>query len=278
MWPYYSGYGSGFNPIGGGGTPIGLPFPQGGDGGGGGFLGGIGDFVEDIGDIIGGVGDIIDVIRGGGSGGSGSPLPNPFEDMVGQIGGGDSANLGGALGNQSAEEQAFLEFLKAVGVAASVIAWLWQNPPISWPKIAMDMFAAWWNQGQPSGPDNVITPLVPTEWKTASGGSQLPVQTGSGMLPANYGGILPAIMPAVATTVYKAPRGYVTVRVPNGSGQYVKAFMQKKAAVALGLYKNRAKAPITGTQYRAIKKAKAWESKLARMMSDSCNYKVTKKR
>lgn len=288
MFPYDPWFGGGYDYGigigGGGGTPIGLPFPTGGQQpypGGGGLFGGIADFVEDIGDIVGGVGDIVDVIRGGsGGGGGGTPSPNPFTGLTGDVGGGDSANLATGLGNQSAAEMSFLEFLKAVGVGLSIINWLWENPPISWPKIALDMFAAWFNEGQPSTPDAVIAPLVPVDWKTAGTpiGPMLPT-TGGGMnLPSQYGGILPAVMPAVATTVYKAPKGYVTVRIPNGNGQQVKVFMQKKAATALGLYKNRVKAPISGKEYRYIKKAKAWEAKLARMMGDSCNYKITKKR
>ena len=297
MWPYTPWFGGG--PIGiGGGTPYSFdPFNAGNPGagvpignGGGGWLGGVGDAIEDLADIVGDVSDIIDIFGGGSGGGSGtgtgSPFPpsgstgpTPFSGLVGNIGGGDSAVLVANIGNQSADEAAFLEFLRAIGVAASIIGWLWENPPITWPKIAADMFAAWFNQGRPSQPESVITPLVPVEWKSGGSttGSPLPVPA-PGIPSFGQQGVAPMAMQAYATQVYKAPKGYVTVRVPDGAGGFTKMFVLKKVAVAMGLYKNRKKAPITGKEYAYIKKAKAWETKLARMLGDSCNFKVTKKR
>lgn len=288
-------YGYGFPMLGGptyfdpgfGGVPIGGGYPP---AGGGGWLGGIGDFVGDIRDIVGDVSEVIGIIRGDdvgagtGTGGFGAgtslPVPsggaNPFTNLIGNVGGGNSEVLVNSLPNQSAAETSFIDFLRAIGVAASIINWLWENPPYTWPKIAADMFAAWFNAGQPSGPDGTITPLVPPEWKTGTSPS-LPT-TGTNFPTTHVGGLLPVAMPAVATQVYKAPKGYVTANVPQGNGTSTKMFVQKRVATALGLYKARAKAPITGTEWRAVKKAKRYEQKLAKMLGDSCNFKVTKKR
>lgn len=290
MNPYYANFPimlgtpspGGFNPFGGGGFQPGLP-----PGLGGSLFGGISDFVGDIRDIVGDVGDIIGIIRGddpsAGTGGGGFPGTgtsggsNPFTSLIGSVGGGDSSVLAGSMPNQSSHEASFLEFLQAVGVAANIISWLWDNPPISWPKIAMDAFAAWFNNGQPSSPDGAVAPLIPIDWKTGGSSTTLPAPTVQ-FPSAGFGGIMPIAMPAVARQVYKAPRGFVTVNVPNGDGTATKMFVQKRVATAMGLYKTRAKAPITGKEWKAVKKAKAYETKLARMLGDSCNFKVTKKR
>ena len=85
----------------------------------------------------------------------------------------------------------------------------------------------------------------------------------------------PPIIPAIPVTRVKQVKGYVTVTNPM-TGE--KALMLKALAKAAGLYKPRAKPPISAKDWKAAKAGQRIERKLATMMKGSCNYTVRKKR
>lgn len=284
-----------WNPFGGnwgGGTQ--LPTFGGSSGG---MFGGIGDVVEDIRDIFEDVDDIVDFIRG--DNGTPAPvgLPAPGSWQPGGFPGSTGVNSSlqnlnastgastgainvvvGNLPNQSDEESLFISFLQAIGVTSTIISWLWGSTPINWPQIAKDLFVYYMaNQGN----TGAVQAQVPADWfgpgGTTGSGSFPTLPTGPIGVPEQVGGFAAMAMDATPSQVYKAPPGYVTVNVPIAGGQTRKMFVLKKIATAMGLYKSRSKAPITATQYKAVKAAKRWETKLAKMMNESCQYKAVKK-
>lgn len=81
---------------------------------------------------------------------------------------------------------------------------------------------------------------------------------------------IPVTMQPQATTVMKAPPGYVVV---NCNGQ--KVAMLKPVARALGLWKPRKKPPISASQYSCIRKANSAITKIDNLkkMTDSMKMK-----
>ncbi len=179
--------------------------------------------------------------------------------------------------------QSFLSFLQDLGVYGTILAQMVSGSILQWPTLIQDAMLYWASKNRPGAytedgkfigdsflvdyrdPNpSPIGPPIPTP------GGGLPVVGGG-----TYGPFGTPVIQATPTQVYKARKGYVIVRDPETGARYE---MIKELAYKLGLAKRRKKAPITATQYAAIKAAKRWESKLSRMLTDSCNYKVTKKR
>ena len=254
-----------------------IPLPDGSGGGAGGGSGGWWDTAEGILDDIG----FWDWLGGalgfsGGSVGSPSSLANALTTVDKQK---------GLLILQKSPDliTSFLSFLEGVGVYGSFIAQLVSSSILEWPSIIQDIILYWTSKNAPSAlteEGQAIGLQVPPEYKDPAGGGgsmigpPLPSPIGGSPITVT-GGLLPPVMDAVPTMVYKAPKGYVTVTNPADGKKY---FVIKEYAYKMGLAKRRAKAPISAKEYRYIKKAKTWENKLARMLGDSCNFKVTKKR
>lgn len=68
------------------------------------------------------------------------------------------------------------------------------------------------------------------------------------------------IRAAKRTSVYRAPRGYVVVEFPQGSGQ--KVAMKKEIARSMSLWKAQPKPLATSSEVRAMQKAKAVEKRI----------------
>lgn len=173
-------------------------------------------------------------------------------------------SLEGAVGR-------FVEWMKGFGLVASIASRLQSGNILEWPMIIQDLIILFYHN-QPKA--NELAPTLVTEAnKTA------PAHTGQFGGSGSYLGTLaqlkPPTLPLVPREAYYVPKGYVLVTDPQ-SGQ--KVVVLKELAKAAGLYKSRVKAPITGSEWRAYKKGKSIENKMARMLGDSSKFKVTKKR
>lgn len=287
MWPYnpYNQFFGGFNPS------------QGGIGVGGVGSSGVPNWLETIGGIVEDVGGILDVLFPGRSTGSGgttyptttgggqqTPVPTIDQSLLGQnfAGAGQREQALAAVESSPDTKQKFINFLVAIRVSNEVISRLTGLPTLQWPALLADLLLLWLSRGQPVDAQNqhgqVVAGQVPGSLLTGTGGgngsSTLPIPGGGIGIP-EMGQYAPIAMPATPVQCYRAPKGYVVVRHPQ-TGQ--RAYVLKNVARAMGLYKSRRKAPITGREWDAVKKASRYEKKLARMLGDSCNFKVTKKR
>lgn len=247
--------------------PIDLGGGNGGSGSGdGGWWGVADDLLEDLG-VYDWIGNLIN--PGGGGGGAVSQ--------------GDKEKALLILAKDQSTLSAFYSFLQDLGVYGSILAQMVSGSILSWPGLIQDAILYWASKNRPGAfttdgqfidnnflgdfKDGAQYPIGPP---LPGGGSGLPTVPGGG-----YGPFAAPVIPATPVQVYKARKGYVIVRDPATGAKYE---MMKELAYKLGLAKRRKKAPITAREYDAIKKAQRFESKLARMMKSSCNYRVTKKR
>ena len=282
MWPY-SNYWGGFTG-GGAWTP---PIPVGGSTGvGSGGLGGAPWWVqagEHIFEQAGGYGWLNQWLFGGTggttgggylapSGGSNLPVPQTLDvgallNPLLQSGGANRQRVLASYEENPDIIQRFLDWLEAAGMVASLLQQLATSSIFAWPRIVQDLILLFYHD-EPAAAEQL--PFVVSE------ANRTFPQTGPGIpgnLPAEF---LPVAMPAQARVSYRAPRGMVTVNDPTNPGQ--KLWVRKSVAKAMGLYKERAKAPVTGLEWKAVKKASQIEKKLARMLKGGCNFKVTQKR
>jgi len=264
-------FGGPMPPIGGPANFNGLPSPSppiGGGGNGGGILNDISDIIGDVQDLL----DDIGIGGGGGGNGSGLPLVDPSDLPSSK---GDQLNA--AFASAPGLKERFIQFLQAAGV---YITWLnnFINTPVpNWPVYVIDLAIFWLKNSAPATQADptfgTVADYVPENLATP-GNLPVPAPGGGGL--AQLGGFLPPVVATQVKTVLKVPRGYVIVTDPM-TGQ--KVGLLKNVAKAAGLYKERVKAPITGSDWRAMKKAKRLQAKLAKMAKDTCDtYKVTKAR
>lgn len=164
----------------------------------------------------------------------------------------------------------FLEYLQTLGLAAQIVSRLQSGDIFAWPKIVQDLIILFYHD-KPKADE-----LAPTVVEDANKNAAPALGGGSMHQMLNQAAALrPVTLPLVPREAYVVPKGYVLVRDPISKQP---AVVLKEIARAAGLYKPRAKAPIKASDWKAAKKAKAIERKLSRMLGDSCNYKVTKKR
>ncbi len=161
----------------------------------------------------------------------------------------------------------FVDWLTTLGAVGSLLSQLATSTIFQWPIILQDLILLFYHDEAQAVE---IGPQVVQEANRNT--SQLPTVGGGLNQLMNYN---PPILPIQPKMTYVAKPGYVVVTDPL-TGQ--KAQMEKRYARAAGVYKPRAKAPIKASEWKAAKAAKRIERKMSRMLSDSCNYKVTKKR
>jgi hypothetical protein len=85
---------------------------------------------------------------------------------------------------------------------------------------------------------------------------------------------IPVIVQPAQKVTLKAPKGYVIVECPKGSGN--KVAMIKPVAIKMGYYKNRPKPPISAKQWRAMKTAETVKNKVKNIAS-TAGFKTTKR-
>ena len=252
-----------------GGDPWSPPIDLGGGNGGSGG-GGWWDVADDLLEDLGVYDWIGNLIGGGEGGGSANPVDKEKALLILQK---DQSTL-----------NAFYSFLQDLGVYGSILAQMVSGSILSWPGLIQDAILYWASKNRPgafTADGQFIDNSFLGDFKDPGGGGSPypigpPLPGGGSTLPVGqYGPFGMPVRPATPTQVYKASKGYVIVTDPQTGQKYE---MMKELAYKLGLAKRRKKAPITASQYAAIKAAKRWESKLSRMLKDSCNYRVTKKR
>ena len=150
----------------------------------------------------------------------------------------------------------FLDWLQTIGAIGSLLSQMASSTIFEWPIILQDLILLFYHDEAQAVE---IGPQVVHEANTNTG-SLLPPGGGfSGALSQ----FAPPVLPVQVVPSIKPIKGYVVVTDPQ-SGQ--KAMMKKEVARALKLYKPRRKAPITGREWDAIKKAKRYEVKLSKML------------
>lgn len=165
----------------------------------------------------------------------------------------------------------FINWLKTIGLSASIAGRLLSGDILQWPGIFKDLIILYYHVRDTA---ESFGPQIVTE-ANKSGDAVPALPGGPGAYLGTIAALRPPTLPLVPREAYHVPKGYVLVRDPQTKQP---AVVLKELARAAGLYRPRAKAPIKASEWRAAKKAKRIEAKLSKMLGDSCNYKVTKKR
>lgn len=164
----------------------------------------------------------------------------------------------------------FLEYLSSLGLAAQIVQRLSSGDIFAWPKIIQDLIILFYHD-RPKADE-----LAPTV--VADGNKNAAPALGGGsmnQMMALAAKMKPPILPLVPREAYHVPPDYCLVRDPQTNAPTV---MLKSVARGLGLFKPRAKAPISGVEYRNLRRSQAVEKKLARVLGKSANFTVRKKR
>lgn len=166
--------------------------------------------------------------------------------------------------------QRFVDWLKTLGLAGSIVQRMISGDIFQWPGILQDLIILYYHN-LPKAQE--IGPVVVEDANRNAGPALSPGPGGFNL--SGIAALRPPTLPLVPREAYHVPKGYVLIRHPQTGQRMV---VLKELARAIGAWKPRAKAPIKASEWRAAKKAKAIENKLSKMLGDSCNYKVTKKR
>ena len=113
------------------------------------------------------------------------------------------------------------------------------------------------------------TPL-PTPALPMPGAVQIPL---NGAL-ATTGLPIAPVVAAMATTCYRAPKGYVVVEIVSSSGLPMKVSMWKPLARSMKLFKSRPKAKITASEWRTLRVAER-VSKKAKAVAQAAGFSVS---
>lgn len=129
----------------------------------------------------------------------------------------------------------------------------------SWPVAILNL----WNEFQSSLVGNTGGMALPSNGRSGNGTSMML----NGCLPGQV-----VVQPGVETRL-KAPKGFVIVDMPDGSG---KKAVEKTLARKCGLWKPAPKPPITASEWKTLKKADRVKKK-AKKIAQTAEFKVVKK-